>query len=596
MRRRPAKRTILVLALCICSLGAVYRLALVTSLPVGYDEVFVMALGLDDMKSSLMEALFFLPIRRSNGITPLWWWVQYPSELIGPHLSLFALRLMPALLGLACLPFVWFVFGRRIGRGPTCLLLLFVATSDILVFCNSRGEFVESLTVPLTLAALALAGSERRAVLRGGLWAAILMAHLGKGLFVVAMLLAVELLVLWLSRPVPRRRLHGLLMSMAVGLLPTIGWLAVVDYFVFAAEPITTDYAPQDGVVSMADAVYKLTVAYSKTKVFMIAEPLDAAQPYLDLAVWPTTAISVVWLALGSGLSLVRFPRAAQPVGRRRRLSFAMAAVGLAFGAMLILRGACSGRIHLTYLPAVWLAVAMTFWRYRGRRDSWLAIVLVAVWAAYIGFAAGWTDWCARAMSASQAMVVAGVMIVALPALWAGLRKVAAVRPVTLPAVFLCVCAAGAAARGPFWWGNWARFEPYRSGDPNMPSLEMAALDDYRSGRTGPPEPEAGTLDLYLAHFYITEENLVRAEYFARLAVEKDPDNAAAWLYLGEVYRRQGEPTTVIENAWRRALALKPDSETLRERLDALPAGPGSAPATSPAPLPAPAHRNARPP
>lgn len=86
---RGRRRAIHLWVLLIIALGAAYRLSLAASLPVGYDEVFVMAVGMDDIKSSgantrLMEVLFFLPIRRSNGITPLWWWVQYPSEFIGP--------------------------------------------------------------------------------------------------------------------------------------------------------------------------------------------------------------------------------------------------------------------------------------------------------------------------------------------------------------------------------------------------------------------------------------------------------------------------------------------------------------------------------
>lgn len=578
-RRNPGarrrRRAIHLWVLLVVALGAAYRLWLAATLPVGYDEVFVMAVGLDDIKSSgattrVMEMLFFLPIRRSNGVTPLWWWMQYPSEFIGPAISLFALRVIPVALGLLTLPLTWFLFRHRLGRGPTAVLVTFVAACDILAFCNARAEFTESLLVPLTLIAASRVGRPNRPVLCGAVWFAILMTHLGKGLFIVAALIAAEGVALWLARPTTRRSLHGFALSIGTGVLPLLLWLAVVNHFVFAGDPIRTDYRPEEGVTSIVDAVRKLTLDYPRTKQAMVAEPLDALEPYLDAAVWPTTAITGPWLLVACIVAAADAFQRRQRLGRRRRTAAALAVTALAFATIMVLRGTCAGRFHLMYLPLAWTAAATTLWRLRAITTSSVTYVFVLGWLIFVAVTCAWTDWHARAFSASRLLVAAACIVPASLVLWGGMLRVQWVGRLATPLLYLALCTVGVVIAGPNFWGPWARFEPFRSGDPEQPNLELVALDDYRAGRKGFPQPESGTLTLYLANFYMVgDRNLTRALYFAELAVDRDPDNPRSWYYLGEVYRRAGRPAEHIDRAWSVAVRLDPANEKLVRAVDA---------------------------
>jgi hypothetical protein len=572
---RRRRRAICLWVLLVIALGAAYRLWLAATLPVGYDEVFVMAVGLDDIRSSgtttrLMEMLFFLPIRRSNGVTPLWWWVQYPSEFIGPAISLFALRVMPVTLGLLTPPLTWFLFRRRIGRGPAAILVTFVAACDILSFCNARAEFTESLLVPLTLIAVSRVGRPNRPVLCGAVWFAILMTHLGKGLFIVTALIAAEAVALWLARPPTRRSLHRYALSIGTGVLPLVLWLAVVNHFVFAGDPIRTDYRPEEGVTSIVDAVRKLTIDYPRTKQAMVAEPFDALEPYLDAVVWPTTAITGPWLLVACMVAATDAFRRPQRLGRRRRAAAALAVTALVFATIMILRGTCAGRFHLMYLPLAWTAAATTLWRLRRISHNSVMYVFVLSWLIVVAFTCAWKDWHARTLSASRWLVAAVCVVPASVALWLGMWFVPRVRRLGTPIVYLALCGVGVVIAGPVFWGPWARFEPFRSGDPEQPNLELVALDDYRSGRKDFPEPESGTLTLYLANFYMVgDRNLTRALYFSELAVERDPDNPRSWYYLGEVYRRAGRSAEDVDRSWSVAVRLDPENEKLVRVVDA---------------------------
>lgn len=570
---RGRRRAIHLWVLLIIALGAAYRLSLAASLPVGYDEVFVMAVGMDDIKSSgantrLMEVLFFLPIRRSNGITPLWWWVQYPSEFIGPAVSLFALRVIPVALGLLTMPLTWLLFRRRVGRGPTAVLVTFVAACDILSFSNARAEFTESLLVPLTLIAVSRVGRTNRPVVRGAVWFAILMTHLGKGLFIVAALTAAEAAALWLARPPARRSVQRAALSVATAVLPLVLWLAVVNHFVFAGGAMRTDYRPEQGVTSIIDAIRKITIDYPKTKQAMVAEPFDALEPYLDAAVWPTTALIGPWLSIACIVAATDMLRRPQQLGRRRRSAAALGTAALVFATIMILRGTCAGRFHLMYLPLAWAATALTLWRFRRLALHPAMCGAVLAWAAFIAFTCAWHDWHARALSMPRFITAALIVVPSSAVLWTALRLIPRTRRLAAPALYVALCGVGAIFAGPHFWGPWARFEPFRSGDPEQPNLELVALDDYRAGRTGYPAPESGTLTLYLANFYMMgDKNLTRAEYFANLAVERDPDSPRSWYYLGEVYRRAGRPADEIERCWREALRLDPTNDKLVERI-----------------------------
>ena len=85
------------------ALGTVLRLAYAVRCGVGYDEVFVMGVGLEETASSWGALLIDVPVRRSDGITPLWWWVQEIPFAFQRHASLVGLRVIPLVLGVGTL-------------------------------------------------------------------------------------------------------------------------------------------------------------------------------------------------------------------------------------------------------------------------------------------------------------------------------------------------------------------------------------------------------------------------------------------------------------------------------------------------------------
>ena len=97
-----------------------------------------------------------MPVEHSNQIAPLWWLLQSIVPSITGYVSLFALRFMPVLFGLVTVFFTWCVVRRSWGRRAAFVMVAFVALSDIMIFHNARGEFWESLLLPLLIGSVCL--------------------------------------------------------------------------------------------------------------------------------------------------------------------------------------------------------------------------------------------------------------------------------------------------------------------------------------------------------------------------------------------------------------------------------------------------------
>ena len=143
------RRTVTLWAIVFISLGLFYRGYLTFILPVGYDEVKVVVVGLEEMRESPGKALIEVPIRRSSAMTPLWWWIQYSCTAGGRAISLLTIRIAPVLLGVMTLLVGYRVCAARWGRSTGVVFAAWLALSDVLTFTNSRGDFAESLMVCL---------------------------------------------------------------------------------------------------------------------------------------------------------------------------------------------------------------------------------------------------------------------------------------------------------------------------------------------------------------------------------------------------------------------------------------------------------------
>lgn len=541
---------------CICA-GVVFRFALCLRAPVSYDEVFVMGVGLDEMIESARAFFIDVPLLRSNAGTPLWWWAQAVPALLTGQVSLWGLRLAPLLLGGVTLA-VTFVFARaRVGRGPAALLVMLAAFSDILAFCNSRGEFAESLMLLWIMPCVCLVGHRRHTVAKGVLGWLILMTHLGKGLFFVG--------VLALSDAVVQARFfraRGAVVrsgaSLAIAIVPMLCWLMIAGRLT-ASGPLMTDIGP---VASTAEMLWKLTASYGETKGHMVSSPLDAAQVWLDGWVWPTTALTAFPLLIGTVAAVRR------PHGRRGSLCLGlMPWIGLGL-IVVIARGLLGARFHLLYLPALWLTASIGLWQLRrlprGRLVMLGMLWVVSVWAAF-----SWTSWEERIWHPSTiACVLAGAGVLAIGLAQVGVsRRSSGARNA---AIGICagIVLFAVVVRGPMRWAPFARMEPFAGRG------ELAAIDAYRREKTPLPHAHGRTLYIDLANYFLkkadrTTHDLRRAERYARLETERVPGDARAWFYLGETLREMDAPIEQVRSAWERSYKLKP-TPMLERRLQDL--------------------------
>jgi len=543
-------------------LGAALRIYLAATLPIGYDEVYVMGLGLDAMAASPRAALVEVPMTRSTAAAPLWWWMQFITCVAGGRLSLFSLRVLPVLLGVATLVLAWRLAAARFGRRVGLLFLALASLSDILIFTNSRGEFAESFTTPLVLIAVCGIGRPKRAGRRAMIGALLLLTTLVKGILTLGLILTAEL-VAALTQSTPRRgHFAGVLISLLIALAPAVA------YLVWAHQHFAGRNIPHDALAagSVTDLVRALIFDYATIKAHVTGTVRDAAFVALDYAAWPTTALSaplllmaILWTALQAAR------RGLRPRGRRASACTALAVWAIVGCAVVVSRGTLGARFHLMYLPAAWMVTALAFGRLRRTMPAGAQFVGAAFYAASVGLAASWHDWTAASVNPRRFAAVAGFVILVF-----ALIRLAAARKERLPArvawtIGLGLTALSLCIAGPLSWASYARFEPMPRGE------ELAKLDAYRSGRAGFPPAVQRTLHIDLANYYLggaadTPENRALALRYARWEAERDPRDARAWAYVGEALLRSGGDPWEIRDAWRRSLELAPN-ERLAERL-----------------------------
>ncbi|UCG32458.1 MAG: hypothetical protein JSU68_12425 [Phycisphaerales bacterium] len=535
---------------------------------VGYDEVFVMGVGLDKSAASWGRFLLEVPLRRSDGITPLWWWLQAVPVLAVGELTLAGLRVVPLALGAICLIITALMAPRRIGRGPALVLLFVVATSDVLAFTNARGEFAESLLIAAVIPAMLLVGNWRRPWLKGLLWLVLLMAHLGKGALLVGGLLTAEAVMLLLMEQEQRRRCgRALGLSAGMGVLPTLLWLVFVNGQVFASGPVETDAGVRD---SLWEALWGITFGYAQTKPHVVASTWDALQLYVDASVWPLTALVAVPVLAGFVAAAVQAGRGDWR-GRRGRLVVAVlpwtvVAVGVVIG-----RGMVGARFHLLYLPAVWLAASVGLWRLRHLPAPWL-VGLGFLWAAHLAMAFSWYGWLDHALHPSWGTAAAPVLAAVVVALAVLLPAAGRLQRGAVVAA-MCVLLTGAwFAHGVWRWGPAGRFEPMAERRVRPEPTLLERVDAWRRGEANYPDRYDKSLLISLANYYLQKEgasgwDAARAVHFAEREVAGDEQDPRAWFYLGRAYQRQGRPVEQVRAAYERSYAIRPErivAEALR--------------------------------
>ncbi|MCC7293422.1 MAG: hypothetical protein IT449_15285 [Phycisphaerales bacterium] len=556
--------------------GGAYRLMLSIRLPVGYDEVFVMAVGLLEMAKSPAAWLVETPMQRSSALAPLWWWVEsLPPRVMG-EVTLTGLRLVPMLCSLAIPALGYACAARRFGRRAALVFAGFLALSDILSFCTVRSDFFEALLLVCMIPVVCGAGRRQRGVLRGACWAGMALTFFGKAMFIVALNVLGECVVAAVSGRDRGARVRGLLVSLILAVVPVGAWFTLAGRHYAGRTIVHEAKADASGVL---DLIRAMTLDYGKTKAHVVGPPIEAAMVWLDAGVWPTNAMALgvmlVALMLAAKESLAG-PRRGWTARRRAQAALlAWAVVGCGY---LLWRGATGARFHLMYLPALWLLAALTLpqWRRlsRSRKVVAAAVCIVAAVASL-----GWVSWSDARWSVVRALafgaplaVIVGVIVARLFA--APSRGLPTERPVvgTALAAFVALT-----LWGPAVWGPAAKFEPMFQRNPQdatgKPWTEsMLVFDNYRMGRIEAIRRRPESIEILLSNYFRTKQppDLDGALHFAQRGVVHDPGNVLTWTYLGLALDETGAAVEERRQAWEKALELKPESEFIADRLRAL--------------------------
>ncbi|MCB9850946.1 MAG: hypothetical protein H6817_09620 [Phycisphaerales bacterium] len=560
---RPVSARTWTQAACVLfAIGAGLRSYLAITLPVGYDESYVMALGLNAMTESTSALLLDVPLTHSSAITPLWWWIQYVPRAIAPDISLFVLRIMPALFGVLTLWIAWRCSAARFGRRIAVYFLAFISLSDILIFTNCRGEFAESFTVPLIVLLACQVGTTRRAWLRGVLWALLLLTGLVKGIFVILLMLLAEGVLLVAARRDVARRIGNLAISLVMAVIPAGAYLIWGNQH-FAGHPIAHEATTAPNVFALTRA---LLFDYTTIKKHVTGSALDAAFIALDFDVWPAMAMMAPLLLAACVVACISIARNRfHAGGRLAQARIALTVWSVAGAAVVIERGTLGARFHLMYLPALWLLAAIWLGRLRYAAPT-RVVIAGLVWAACVGFAGSRISWSKGVLDTSYWLsVIVGLTGITALAAWFATRTRRSPILVAMATMGIVMALAELFA-GPLAWRAFARFEPMPRG------TELTLLDAFRSGESPNVEPRR-SLYIDLANCYMirsdSQADHERALHYAQIEVERVPDDPRAWAYLGETLLAARKDPREVRRAWQRSLELAPKN-VIQDKLDRL--------------------------
>ncbi len=486
------------------------------ALPVVFDEVCVMAYGVLRAFRGARAFLFEAPIAVSNGITPLWLWLQgVPAALFGETTKV-GLRMLPLGLGLAAVFLTMREAGALGGRLAGAIGGFLAAVDGPYLFANARGEYSESLLVVLVLLLL---GDLRRAEgalpgMRAAVWPCLaLLAYFGKGLVIWAAFSTYVLLLLALRRWL-RMATHGeglrAMVLVVAPLVPALVWLLAAQAVLFGAGgTLATDLGP---VGSVWTNLRRLTVGYGReAQPFMVGTWSDALFVYTRFDVWPTLAI----LAVPAVLALAALARdLVGGIVRRdvRATAGALRPLALVLvpATVLLAKGTLDVRFHLLYWPVLLVYTAAAIAAWAGRLEKGPS---AAAFAALLSLAV-YVPWTQRASPAGAkiAWVVAMVVVVGLARYYTGRHRAElTLAPLAFVALFSTLTA------GPLDWGRRFAWEP-----SPLASDVPRSVSDF---------PNA---DLQLVRCSLGRDTVEEARPFLVRALERHPDERQTVLEAAE--------------------------------------------------------------
>ncbi|MCP5024534.1 MAG: hypothetical protein GY930_22570 [bacterium] len=585
-------------------MGLGLRWIALQQMPVVADEISVMGVGL--AKASISESprglLFETPLAISNGITPLWFWLQaLPAWLFG-ETSKLGLRTVPVLLGLFSIVLAQRVSLRMFGSRSAWFASLSMAALGLVLYNNVRGEFSESLIIPLLLLMLSDLypdNEDKPLRLRVALWPAlILFTYLGKGIL-VWIAYCVTLVLVWglgrmgLRKPT-RLSPTRLFMLVVLPLVPSLLWMGIAQIVLFSGvDSLRTDFGIVD---SVWEAARKLTIGYgTEVKQFMTADWYDTLYPFTDFSIWPIAGllapalIAAPIMAVRDGFRALQ-ERTEQSSGLALERALLPLAVCVPTFVLLVYKGTIGARFHLLYLVPLlpyaafmidrWLGLLET-----GRKRSFVGFGSLA--CIYVAWTAAWEDRIKGPLDWSRWALLAGtgVAVLLLLATVCPLRGLAQTRArvaslgVTL--LLLVIPFMGGVLR----WGQRFAWEPEpRDGITPRLAADHPNADHFLvynllfRTRLLDPYLEVEPLERHskdkpaLARNHLVRLKALRP-YLMR-CLHQHPTDRGSIIFAGkELCTLDEGGRAAAVGAWKRYLALHTDDEELGKLINANPPG-----------------------
>lgn len=343
------------------------RLYALFTWPMGGDEVVVVGRQIELYTQALAAGdgwsiLVDIPLYASNGMTPLWGWLQTLVYYCFAGAAL-SVRVLPFVFSLAGV-FLIYIFALCFFDRKTAVFAASVAgLSDLGIYLAVNGEMTETFLLCCSVCAFfLLLRAERRTFLAFLCFALASFTYFGKGVF-LALVTFTWLCVadLWPGFFRGENLKLGLqkcaqnVYKAFLAFIPVFLWLGLAQYRIGAVLQqglvIQTDMGQARSILQV---MRQCSVDYFKIRGFHASGPKGTLMVYTDLPAWPTSTLLFPFFVIGMMLILPRIAR--ETDSERRRMLFLFPVFGLGVFFYLLWRGIDGERFHFFYHPVFALA------------------------------------------------------------------------------------------------------------------------------------------------------------------------------------------------------------------------------------------------
>lgn len=418
--------------LLILVVALVPRLFAYFTWPVGGDEVVVVGRQIELFSQALSPfdlwaILVDVPLTASNGVTPLWGWLQTAIYYFfaGHPLSI---RLLPLTSSILCIASIYFLTLRYMDRRTAIFTALVASFSDLGIYLAVNSEMTECFLLLCTLVSIFfLAKAKRNTFLGFSCLALASFTYFGKGIFILLVMLVwlfvVDLFPFFFEKEKLQSCLKKCLESVfyaGLAFIPVFLWLWFaqrrIDAMHLQGLVIQTDLGQARSILQV---IRQCSVDYFKIRGFHASGPKAAMMLYSNLPAWPTSTLLFPLFVVGMILVLKSISR--ERDCERRAIFLLIPVFGLGVLFYLLFKGIDGERFHFFYHHAFVLGCGIALKNISDQLDvpRKAAPFLLLVWV-YWAVVANFTSWRYADFNLQRFVVTAMVifLVVALSVKW----------------------------------------------------------------------------------------------------------------------------------------------------------------------------------